>query len=86
MNTSRFSPLSVVVLLWLLMLISTPAQAAILTFPASIEFSGATPPSGPSPWVTVVFDDQGGSGSVLMSLTATNLTGVEFITSLQLNL
>lgn len=86
MITSRFSPLRVGVLLGLLVLICAPAQAAILTFPASIEFSGATPPSGPLPWVTVVFDDQGGSGSVLMSLTATNLTAGEFITSLQLNL
>jgi hypothetical protein len=70
------------------MLCMTPlgARAAHIAFDLSIEYSGGTPPEGASPWLRVELDDGGGAGSVTMTMTATNLTGTEFVTDWRLNL
>ncbi len=55
------------------------ATANTLVLGLDVEFSGATPPaSGTTPWVTAIFDDAtGDSNSVLLTMTAGNLTGTE---------
>jgi len=55
------------------------AGAAIVTFQLDYEFSGATPPSGLTPWLTATFDDQDSSGSVELTMAATNLTDAEHV-------
>lgn len=68
-------------------LVLTPsAQAAVVTFGASIEFSGATPPEGPVPWLTATFDDYGTSGSVDLMLETTNLIDSEHVKEWLFNL
>jgi hypothetical protein len=62
------------------------ATGAVVTFQASYEFSGGTAPTGAPPWLTASFDDHGATGSVTMTLTATNLTGNEFVSGWYLNL
>jgi len=61
-------------------------QATMLTFNLNTEFSGATPPAGPTPWLTATFNDGGGTGSVALTMQATNLTGTEFISGWYFNL
>jgi len=61
-------------------------QAATLTFDLSYEFSGATPPAGAAPWLRAHFDDGGTPGSVMMTLSTPNLTGVEFVSKWCFNL
>jgi MYXO-CTERM domain-containing protein len=68
------------------LLLPSTAYAAVLTFSADYEFSGGTAPSGSPPWYTLSFDDGGGVGSVLLTLTATNLTGAENVLHLMFNL
>ena len=66
---------------------TTQATAATLTLNSEFEFSGATPPASDTlPWLTTKFDDGGGTGSVIVTLTATNLTGSEFVSGWYLNL
>lgn len=55
------------------------ASATIITINMDTEFSGATPPAGPPPWATATFNDFGGTGSVLLTLSAAGLVGTEFI-------
>ncbi len=62
------------------------AGATMIQFDMTIEFSGATPPQGASPWMTVTIDDGGSAGSVDIMLEATNLTGGEFVFGWYLNL
>ncbi|MBW7905396.1 MAG: hypothetical protein LC135_02770 [Phycisphaerae bacterium] len=62
------------------------AQAAILTFELSVEFSGATPPAGAAPWLTATFDDGGSPGSVDLTLATTNLVSNEFVFRWMFNL
>jgi hypothetical protein len=66
------------------------AHAAMVTFDYTIEFSGATAPVGPAPWLRAVFNDDvdnnGYDGFVTLSLTALNLTGSEFVPSFYFNL
>jgi hypothetical protein len=62
-----------------------PAEATVITRLASVEFSNGTPPAGSAPWLTVRFDDGGGSGSVTFTFEATNLVGSEFVSGLYLN-
>lgn len=64
---------------------TSPAGAAVITRLASVEFSDATAPEGRAPWLTVRFDDGGGSGSVTLTFEATNLVGSEFVSGLYLN-
>jgi len=62
------------------------ARATVITFQNSFEFSRGTAPAGSPPWVTTTFDDGGTTGSVTMTLTATNLAGSEFVGAYFLNL
>lgn len=59
-------------------LVSSGAQAALITFALSIEISEATPPEGPIPWMVATFDDDDDQGSVDLRLEATNLVDNEF--------
>ena len=61
-------------------------QASTLTFDLSYEFSGGTPPAGAAPWLRAHFDDGGSPGSVMMTLSTPNLTGVEFVSKWYFNL
>lgn len=77
---------SVVVGFCVLVLGTQMAGATIITFQASVEFSNGTAPVGAPPWLTATFNDSGGSGSVVMTLTATNLTGNEYVSNWDFNI
>jgi hypothetical protein len=62
------------------------APAAIVTFDSQIEYSGGQQPGGPQPWLRAVFNDNGGTGSVTLTLTALNLVGSEFVNDWYFNL
>ena len=72
-------------LVMLLAGLTSGADAAVITFQASNEFSGGTSPAGAAPWVTATFQDTV-PGVVTMTLTATNLTGSEFISNYYFNI
>ena len=75
MSRTRVMALSIALVIGIV----APASAD-LTFDLSVEFSGATPPAGSAPWLTATFaDDPGDSQNVLLTMTATNLTGQESI-------
>ena len=65
---------------------SGTAQAGSITFLMDYEFSGGTPPEGTPPWLAATFDDDGTAGSVVMTLTTTNLPGTEFVREWYFNL
>jgi hypothetical protein len=71
---------------FILAIVPVTGTAAILTYEATMEFSGGTAPGGPAPWLTATFDDQDGVGSVLMTLTASNLIENEFVAEWYFNL
>jgi hypothetical protein len=50
------------------------AQADVVTFELTTEFSGGQTPTSPGPWGTAVFDDGGGTGTVTLTIS-TNLAG-----------
>ena len=77
---------TVVYALILLGVVAPGVQGAVITFGLVTEFSGATEPEGEKPpaWLTVTVDDS--SGSVLVTLAATNLTGAEKVSEWVLNL
>jgi hypothetical protein len=55
----------------------------------NVEFSGATPPEGAAPWVTITIDDGAdavGANGVRVTVTNGNLTDQEFVPALYLNL
>ena len=59
---------------------AVPAQATSITYGLDYEFSGGTPPEGPTPWVTATFDDSGGgANTVRLTMSAGNLVDDEFI-------
>jgi hypothetical protein len=63
-----------------LLLIPMAAQATTLTFDLNIEFSGATPPEGATPWLTATFDDSFGDDyTVRLTMSADGLTGTETV-------
>lgn len=64
-----------------LALISSGAQAEVLTFELVYEFSEGVPPEGPPPWLTATLSDDAYDtpGSVDLTLDVTNLTGSEFV-------
>lgn len=66
--------------------LSLPISATVITLPLSIEYSGGSPPVGAVPWITAVFDDENSPGTVKLKLTATNLTGSEFVGEWNFNL
>jgi hypothetical protein len=70
----------------LISLLATNLSATVVTMPLSIEYSNGTPPAGSLPWLTATFDDEGTPGDVKLKLTATNLTGTEFVTNWTFNL
>ena len=62
------------------------AQSAIITYDLNYEFSGAQSPESTSkPWVTLSFNDFGGSGVVDVTIIALNLIENEFITEFDFN-
>lgn len=65
---------------------SGAAQAATLQFNYTSEFSGGQAPAGSSPWITALFDDFGGTGSVRLTVSTAGLSGVENIKEFDLNL
>ncbi|MCK5113891.1 MAG: PEP-CTERM sorting domain-containing protein [Phycisphaerae bacterium] len=65
---------------------SGSAHGTMLSFDLSIEFSGATPPVGATPWLKATFDDGGTPGSVNLKLTTPNLSGTEFVSVWSFNL
>jgi len=75
-----------VVLAVTLLAFGSLTQATMLTFNLDTEFSGATAPAGSTPWLTATFNDGGGTGSVTLTMQATNLTGTEFISGWYFNL
>jgi hypothetical protein len=62
------------------------AQATIITFSSTFEFSGATAPAGSAPWLKATFDDHNGFGSVDITLVGFNLAATEFATEWDINL
>jgi len=76
----------VVATLALVALTACVAQGAVISFNLDQEYSGATPPEGAPPWLNATFDDGDTPGSVVLALTATNLTGTEFVSKWMLNL
>jgi hypothetical protein len=72
-------------------LMPASASAALLTFEYDNEFSGATEPEGPDPWLTAVFnDDPDGNNlvdtAVRLTLSGSGLTDAEFVTGWYFNL
>lgn len=63
----------------LLLAAAMPAMATIITFEYNIEFSGATPPGGSTPWLTATFNDGDGTGSVTLTLSTSGLIDSEFV-------
>lgn len=69
-----------------ILLLSTGAGATTLSFGLDIEFSGATPPEGATPWLTLTFDDSfGGPNTVRMTMSTGNLVGDETVTQWHFN-
>jgi len=62
------------------------SQAAIVAYDLCIEFSGATPPAGPSPWLRATFDDGDITGNVTLTMEDLNLTDTEFVSEWYFNL
>jgi hypothetical protein len=67
-------------------LIAGTAPAASITFDSQFEYTGAQPPAGPRPWLRAVFDDNGGTGAVTLTLNGLNLVGDEFVNDWFFNL
>ncbi|MBN1930635.1 MAG: PEP-CTERM sorting domain-containing protein [Desulfobacterales bacterium] len=59
--------------------------ATSISFDLGYEFSGGTSPQGGIPWVTVTFDDEGSTGSVVMTINNSGLTGTEFMSEFYFN-
>ena len=56
------------------------AQATIIDFELDYEYSDATDPAGPTPWLTATFDDGDTAGLVTLTLDTDGLVGEEFVT------
>ena len=63
-----------------------PVQASVITMDLDSKFSGTSPASTVSPWLNAQIDDHGSSGSVTITLSASHLTGTEFVSGWYLNL
>ena len=69
-----------------LLLPASAAQAASISFDLDYEFSGATDPAGPGPWMTVTFDDAfGGANTVRLTISNGGLIGDESVGQIYLN-
>lgn len=62
------------------------AQASTLQLNFIFEFSGAQAPAGPTPWLTAVFDDFGGTGSVRLTMSSSGLVNSENVKEWYFNL
>jgi hypothetical protein len=82
---SRLALILTVAALCVFALARSQAAGSVVVQRASVEFSGATPPAGATPWLTVKYDDGGASGAVTVTLEATNLVDTEFVSDLYLN-
>jgi hypothetical protein len=70
----------------ILLVLVTSASASVITFAPDTEFSNATAPTGPAPWITATFNDYGVQGTVFLTMTAGNLVGSEFVSEWSFNL
>jgi hypothetical protein len=68
------------------MVLASATQADTIIFELNREFSGATEPSGPSPWGTATFTDIGANTVSLTLTRAATLTANEFIRTWLFNL
>jgi hypothetical protein len=59
------------------LLSSSTASAGTITFNLTDEFSNASDPQGPQPWLTATFTDN--ALGVLLTMNATNLVNQEFV-------
>jgi len=76
--------LRLLIILFLPLVMVVPASATLI-FNYNIEFSGGTPPaSATTPWLTATFEQQG-ANVVRLTMTATHLTGSEFVTEWDFN-
>ena len=64
---------------------ASTAQASVISFDLSIEFSGATPPEGTPPWLNATFEDSG-VDQVTLTLSTPNLTDAESVKEWAFNL
>ncbi|MBN1257324.1 MAG: PEP-CTERM sorting domain-containing protein [Planctomycetes bacterium] len=76
----------VILTLLLFMMFSWTAMGEMIIIELNYEFSGATSPTGPTPWLTAIFDDEGTPGSVILTLENTNLVNFEYTNAWYLNL
>jgi hypothetical protein len=73
------------IILILITLSAAPAYASsILSFDLAVEYSAGTPPSGPAPWLRVIFADV--SGGVQLTLINQLHGATEFVPSWMFNL
>jgi hypothetical protein len=86
--TPRASPQALVIGVVLATLtMGSAANAAVITFNLTTEFSGGTAPVGSTPWATATFDDSfGGANTARLTMMAGNLSGTEFISAWYFNL
>ncbi len=74
------------VLLFSTALLCAGSASAQLTFPLDVEFSGGADPLGPTPWLSITFDDSfGGATDVRITIDALNLAGSEFASGVYVN-
>ena len=66
-------------------LFSVQASAAVVSFDLNHEFSGATPPAGTAPWMTITLDDGDVAGSVDLTISNAGLILDEFVSGVYLN-
>jgi hypothetical protein len=78
--------MSVVIFFCLIALTIHTAKGNIITMAADYEYSGGIAPAGTAPWIAATFDDHDTTGSITLTLIATNLIGTESVVKWDLNL
>jgi hypothetical protein len=68
----------------LVLMLAMSSAADTITFELNFEYSGASEPAGPLPWLTATFKDLG-TNSVELTMAATNLVGSEFVSGWYFN-
>jgi hypothetical protein len=63
-----------------------PAEAGVVTFEYTFEYTGGDAPTGPSPWLRATFSPGGEANEVSLKLEAANLLGTEFASTWLFNL
>ncbi len=69
-----------------MVLLAGEAKAAAIACHLDMEFSGATEPVGPPPWLTATIDDGGTLGSVTLTLDTSGLSNSEFVSDWSFNI